>query len=238
MNLKGTYASRDELALLLSTKLRTALPMIFFMIGYCGIFVLVEKWNRLHYTVIHMALDDAIPFCEVFIIPYMLWFLYVMAFTIFILFADEDGFRRVSTLLMLGMGLFLAVSIVFPNIHFLRPEVMPRDNVFTRLVQFIYSSDTPTNLTPSIHVYNSLAIMIGTAHTRIRPFDRKLARILSYGLGFSIILSTMFIKQHSVSDVLVAFALMAVAYVAVYRFNFTFYRRRSRKSAFRSVFNS
>ena len=234
MNLKGSFASRDELALLLSEKLRTALPMIFFMIGYGGIFVLVEKWNRLHYTVIHMALDDAIPFCEVFIIPYMLWFVYVLAFTIFILFADEEGYRRVSTLLMLGMGLFLAVSIVFPNIHFLRPEVMPRDNVFTRLV----SSDTPTNLTPSIHVYNSLAIMIGTAHTRIRPFDRKFARILSYGLGFSIILSTMFIKQHSVSDVLVAFALMAVAYVAVYRFGFSFYRRRRKKSAYRSVFNS
>ena len=34
MNLKGIFASRDELALLLSSKLRTALPMIFFMIGY------------------------------------------------------------------------------------------------------------------------------------------------------------------------------------------------------------
>ena len=222
----------------LSDRIRLARPMFFYMIAYLISFSLIEHWNRLHYTVIHTGIDDMIPFTPVFVIPYLLWFPYVLCFGLFLLKYNEEAYHRLATTLAFGMTVFIFVSVIFPNIHLMRPETMPADNVFTRMVSMLYMADTPTNLTPSIHVYNSLAIMIGTAHTRIRPFDRKPVRILMYGLGLSIILSTMFIKQHSVSDVLVAFALMAVAYVAVYRFNFTFYRRRSRKSAFRSVFNS
>ena len=48
-----------------SRKIRIAMPMCVFMAAYLGIFLLIENWNRLHYTVIHMAADDVIPFCEV-----------------------------------------------------------------------------------------------------------------------------------------------------------------------------
>ena len=59
---------------------------------------------------------------------------------------------------MMGMTVFLIVSYVYPNAQHIRPTEFPRDNIFTDIVKWLYSTDTPTNILPSIHVFNSLAI--------------------------------------------------------------------------------
>lgn len=51
------------------------------------------------------------------------------------------------------------------------PAVMPRDNIFTRMVAALYRTDTPTNLWPSIHVYNSLGAHF--AIIRSKCFEKK-----------------------------------------------------------------
>ena len=53
-----------------------ALLLLYFMI-YLPWFGHLEKTVTTHFHVIHVALDDYIPFCEYFIIPYFLWFGYV-----------------------------------------------------------------------------------------------------------------------------------------------------------------
>ena len=55
----------------------------------------------------------------------------------------------------IGMTLFLVISLVFPNGQDLRP-VLSGNSIFIQAVQFIYHTDTPTNVLPSIHVFNSL----------------------------------------------------------------------------------
>ena len=39
-------------------------------------------------------LDDLIPFCEFFTIPYFLWFGYVAVIYVFLMFADREEFVR------------------------------------------------------------------------------------------------------------------------------------------------
>lgn len=46
-------------------KIRVLTPMFCYMIAYMISFMLIEHWNRLHYTVIHTAVDDVIPFVPV-----------------------------------------------------------------------------------------------------------------------------------------------------------------------------
>ena len=60
--------------------------------------------------------------------------------------------------MMMGMTVFLIVSYVYPNVLHLRPSEFPRENVFTDMVRWLYRTDTPTNVLPSIHVFNSLAV--------------------------------------------------------------------------------
>lgn len=211
----------------LSGKLRTLLPMFCYMIVYLISFALIEHWNRLHYSVIHTAVDDLIPFYPVFVIPYLMWFPYVLVCGLFLLMKNEKAYHRFCTTLAIGMTVFILVSIVYPNIHLMRPETMPDDSIFTRMVFMLYAADTPTNLTPSIHVFNSLAVIAATWKWNWRTDTgyqypaavKTLWRTAATVLGLLITLSTMLIKQHSFSDVVIAGALFAVVHLLVYRFD-------------------
>lgn len=200
------------------TDYRHGIPLIIYGIIYLTWFCHLEKTVTRQYTVIHMALDDYIPFCEFFVVPYFLWFLYVASVVLFFFFKDKTDYYRTCTFLFTGMTIFLIVSTLWPNGHHLRPDVMPRDNFFTDWVAALYRTDTPTNLWPSIHVYNSLGAHFAIAKSKLFE-NKKGVRIASFTLASSIILSTMFLKQHSLFDVLTAFALAAIMYLVVYRYD-------------------
>ena len=204
----------DKLAKL--KEYRHALPLIIYGIIYLAWFGYLERTVTSRYRVIHVALDDHIPFCEIFVVPYLLWFAYVAVVVVYFFLRDKDDYFRTCTFLFTGMTIFLLVSTLWPNGHHLRPYIMPRDNVFTHLVARLYRTDTPTNLWPSIHVYNSLGCHIAVMHSH-RLEKYKGIRIGSFILCISIIMSTMFIKQHSVFDVATAFIMAAVMYGLVYR---------------------
>ena len=202
----------------LCRKYRHALPLLIYGIVYLAWFSHLEKTVTRGYTVIHVALDDYIPFCEVFVVPYFLWFAYVAFVVMYFFFKDKEDYYKTCMFLFTGMTVFLLISTIFPNGHHLRPRVMPRDNIFTAMVAWLYKTDTPTNLWPSIHVYNSLGAHF--AIIRSKCFEKKKGiRIGSLILASSIIMATMFIKQHSVFDVLTAFVMAAVMYTLVYRYD-------------------
>ena len=54
-----------------------ALPLILYGIIYLSWFAHLERTVTKNYRVIHMGIDDYIPFCEVFVIPYFLWFYFM-----------------------------------------------------------------------------------------------------------------------------------------------------------------
>ena len=194
--------------------LRLFTPVLVYAPIYLIWFILIERHRFSHYAIIHTKLDDSIPFVEAFIIPYYMWFLYVSVTLLILMFSFEvEDYYKNFYFLATGMTLFLIISTLFPNMHHLRPAVMPRDNIFTHLVQLIYASDTPANLWPSIHVYNSIGSMI--AIQRSRRFNRT-AKIVGHIIGVSIILSTVFVKQHSVYDVITAFIMATIFYYVFY----------------------
>ncbi len=196
-------------------------------------FIYIEKHRFAHYAVIHTAIDDVIPFVEAFVIPYYMWFVYVSLTLLFFMFCcDVEDYYKNFMFLATGMTLFLIISTLFPNMHQLRPVVMPRDNIFTHLVSFIYASDTPANLWPSIHVYNSIGSMIAIHHSKRFSKNKK---IISDIIGVSIILSTVFIKQHSMYDVITAFIMAIIFYLMFYHTALleSFCKKREEKLAIR-----
>lgn len=193
-----------------------AVPLLIYGTVYLGWFTWLERTNTKNYRLIHMAADDHIPFCEVFIIPYLLWFAYVSAVVVYLFFKNKADYFRACAFLFTGMTVFLIVSTLFPNGHDLRPAVLPRDNIFTAMISALWRTDTPTNLWPSIHVYNSIGAHIAVMRNETLR-GRKGILAGSGILAFSIILSTMLIRQHSVFDVLTGIAMGAVMYVLVYR---------------------
>lgn len=135
---------------------------------YMPWFMYLEKHITVHseYHVIHSALDNKIPFVEYFIVPYLLWFVFIAVVFLYFFFTDVNGFYKLAKLSFIGMTIFLVVSTLFPNGVALRPIVFPRDNIFTEMVKMLYMADTPTNVFPSLHVFNSLAACIAIYESR------------------------------------------------------------------------
>ena len=142
------------------SKYRHGLVIAVYSIIYILLFSYLEHRPVHSYHIVHTVFDDWIPFCEFFIVPYMLWFPYMILAVIYFIFFNKNKheYYQLAFNLMMGMTVFLIVSYVYPNAQHIRPTEFPRDNIFTDIVKWLYSTDTPTNILPSIHVFNSLAI--------------------------------------------------------------------------------
>jgi membrane-associated phospholipid phosphatase len=189
--------------------------LILYGLVYIPWFTYLEQSVTTHFNVIHLVIDDYIPFIEYFIVPYMLWFLYVAAGVAYFFFRNKAEYYKLCIFLITGMTVFLVISTIYPNGTYLRPVVFERDNIFVDAVKWLYSTDTPTNLFPSIHVYNSLAIHIAISKNENLK-NNKLVLHASRIMMSSIILATVFLKQHSLFDVITAFALAGLMYVLLY----------------------
>ena len=191
-----------------------------FFIVYMITFSYIED-RDVHHYIIHTTIDDQIPFCEYFIVPYLIWFLFVAVTVFYFMFFNKNQWKEYYQLIITlgtGMTLFLIISLVFPNGQDLRP-VLTGDSIFIKAVQMIYHTDTPTNVLPSIHVYNSVAAF-SAIHTCKKLQKHKGIRIGAFILTTLIILSTMFIKQHSCIDVMLGILLGILMNYAVYRTSF------------------
>lgn len=185
---------------------------------YIPCFFLLEETVTTDFHVIHSPVDDLIPFCEIFVIPYFLWFAFVAAAGIYLFFTNVKDFYRYAGFLIIGMTIFLIISFLWPNGHMLRPTTFERNNIFVDMVRGLYDTDTSTNIFPSIHVYNSIGVWIAVSHNQTLK-KKTWIQIGTAVLAILIILSTMFLKQHSFPDVVGAFVLAAPVYILIYRLN-------------------
>ena len=186
---------------------------------YCPLymlcFMLIEKRNQ-QVTIVSIGIDHKIPFLEIFIVPYLIWFPYIVGMFLIFFFKDKEEFIRMIKYLYMGMTLFIIISYLFPNGLDIRPAYFERDNIFVRLVQMIYRSDTSTNVVPSIHAYNSIVVMIAALKSE-KVLTKNWQKQTCCVISVLIVLSTVFVKQHSVLDVFAAMALVWTGYQLFYK---------------------
>lgn len=203
--------------------------IITFGIFYFAAFFYMEA-RDVDIHIIHTKIDDMIPFCEYFIIPYVIWYLFVAGTVLYLGLTDKNlkEYNLFITNMVLGMIIFVIVSFVYPNGQNLRPQIEV-DSIFTWAVNLLYTIDTNTNVLPSLHVYASVAC--DTALCRDQKFkEQPSLQWVSHILVFLIILSTMFLKQHSVIDVTAALVCNMAFYPLVYHWD-SISTRRSDKAA-------
>ena len=190
------------------------LKLLYGWVGYFVLYFLTENLipaESCH--PIHCRLDDLIPFCEYFLIPYVGWYLLIVVSLGYFLLYNVDNFKRLQTYIIITQVVAMAAYIVYPSRQDLRPVVFERENVFTYAISFLYSFDTNTGVCPSLHVAYSL----GIASTWLR--EKTASPIWkSFIVVFVILicLSTMFIKQHSAVDVLAAIPVCLLAEYLVF----------------------
>ena len=167
------------------------------------------------YNVVHCALDDAIPFCEFFLIPYMFWFVFLVGAVLYTLLFDVETFKKMMKYFIITYAITMAIYIVWPTYQDLRPETFARDNFFVWFIKRFYAFDTNTNVCPSLHVIGSFAAMFGFWHTR--RFNTPGWHWVLAVITILITMSTVFMKQHSVIDIPPALLICAIAYPFCFR---------------------
>ena len=196
-------------------KYRHALVLLYGFF-YMPWFMWLESRANLPYHVIHVRLDDMIPFVEYFIVPYTFvvrvcsrsicipvfqkpaGFLPVLHFSLRWYDSVFDHLYRISERAPAAAKYFPAEQYL----HFCGPAPVPGRHGHQYL--------------PSLHVFNSIAAHRAVANDAVLGKNR-LIRSASFILMASIILATVFLKQHSVLDVIAGILLGVVMDQLVYR---------------------
>ena len=159
-----------------------------------------SKFLNPEYTYVHIPLDDKIPFLPVFIIPYVLWYLYVPFLMLYVCLKDGNAFKKQAIVMFSGMSFCVLGFIIFPTAINFRPSA-EGNGVLLRICRIVFKYDTPSaNVFPSMHCLEALGAHLTTFTAG--PLKKKISlRIASAVLTVLICLSTVFVKQHSVLDV-------------------------------------
>ena len=168
---------------------------------------------------IESSLDHSIPFCEWFVIPYCTWYLCIALTLIYPLFFDKREFLRANALLVGCMVLPMIFCTFCPNgiDMALRPDfqTLGRENLATKLVEFVYLVDTPPrNVMPSMHVSVAWGMFFAVLQSKVMC-KKPVGKIMSFIWCIMISLSTVFIKQHSILDVIAGFGVGVAVFLLV-----------------------
>lgn len=197
---------------------RHFLLLLIYPLYYWG-FQYVEQQVPVAEHVMHVPLDDRIPFLPVAIYPYLFWYGYIAIAVALTAFTDRKGFCQLMLFLYAGMGICYALYLIYPNGQNLRPALDSLGQGWSYdLLRWLYRVDTPTNCNPSIHVLDSIAVYL--ALNRHRWFARRPAwRAGNLVISLTIIASTVLVKQHSVVDLLCAGGLSILLYLGIMRYD-------------------
>lgn len=183
-----------------------------FLLIYWPLFGLVfwflERGIERDFIAVECGFDAVIPFCEYFVIPYLLWFPFLFFIHIYTLLFDVPMFKKLMYFIILSYSATTLIFILFPTEQNLRPLIFERDNSLVEFMKGFYEFDTNTNVCPSLHVVGSFAVLFASWNCKglKSPFMRTVFVVLTVFIS----ISTVFLKQHSIIDVIVGLILVFV----------------------------
>lgn len=145
------------------------------------------------------SLDQRIPFVKAFILPYSMWYPFIITSLLYLFYKDRKVFYKTIISIDLGLICCYVIYILFQT-TVPRPILYGND-IFTKLVQLTYFLDEPFNCLPSIHVLTSFLVMNAYYKSKM---DKTLVKYLVFFMGGTIIVSTLFVKQHIIVDLIAA----------------------------------
>lgn len=155
------------------------------------------------------AIDDRIPFIPSFVVFYVMWYLFLILIPLLILKYNKKVFDKYIVVSIVYAILEGIIFILFPTTMNRQPLLVT--DISTWIVDIIYKVDTPVcNLFPSAHCAFSILFIISILDVKEIKKEYKILIIIS---SLLIILSTVFIKQHVVVDVLGALLIVPIYYI-------------------------
>lgn len=133
----------------------------FLLFGVLSAFYFVSQHLGLRYHIVHLPLDDRLPFWPAFIVFYILWYFYVPGCMLWACFRVKDVFYQQVAALFSGAFVCAAVFVLYPTCVDFRPSAAG-PGLARALCRLIYANDAPVNVFPSLHCYEALVMHLAT----------------------------------------------------------------------------
>lgn len=182
---------------------------------YGVVFYFLERGWKREYIPVECFIDDYIPFCEYFVFPYLLWFVFLFGIHAYTLLVDIESFKKLMYFIILSYTATTLIFIFFPSMQELRPTEFERDNFLVDFMKGFYEFDTNTNVLPSLHVVGSFAVLF--ASWDCKGLNKGYIRVIMTVQTIFISISTVFLKQHSLLDVIAGLVLVFVLWPLAFR---------------------
>lgn len=141
--------------------------------------------------VLKSGIDDLIPRIPAFSVIYLAFLPWVFCTVSFAWYKKRD-FRQLAYSLIIINLIAYALYLVFQT-HVPREAIVQND-IFSKILQFIYDRDKPYNCFPSLHSAMSASM---ATYFVIRKSKWAWLSIIFAAL---IVVSTLFVKQHFIAD--------------------------------------
>lgn len=179
--------------------------------GLNAFFYFIVKKFIGSYHLITSPLDDKIPLIPLFIIFYSIWYPYLFVVYYFIYKKDKDKFKRLINKSIICILIADLCFIIYPTMVS-RPPINSYNSLISLMLYITYTTDIPVNCFPSLHCIFAFLVMYAVT------FDKnmnKLFRIIVGIISPLIVLSTLFVKQHALVDVLGAIIISWIIYIDI-----------------------
>jgi len=183
------------------------LLLFFWAIHVIWYFVLNSSLTDETCHLIHIPLDDKIPYVKYFVIPYVMWYGYIAFAHIWTFFHSKRDFIVMCCLIFLSNLVSILIFTIYPTMHDMRPaEDVIGSDFFGSIVRWLYGTENPYCIMPSEHCMLAIVITVGLIFSDGLK-GNLFVKIACPIYTVLVMLSTVFIKQHSIVDVFAAAAL-------------------------------
>lgn len=160
-------------------------------------------------------IDRSVPFVNAFILPYVIWYGFIYVVLIYLYFIDKEVYLK--TLLTYEVCIIISF-IIYSLFQTTVPRPLLAGNDFlTNIVRWVYNSDNPFNCFPSTHSFSSYIILRGVSKSKI---ENKFLRFSIFFMCVLVMISTQFVKQHVILDLIGAILLGDIVFKLIFRLSF------------------
>lgn len=186
---------------------------------YILVVVLVMGMQGLSYFLIKNFINDYhiinsfidIPLIKSFVYFYDLWYPFIVLNTFIIYKYDRKLFSMLIATMVISTVMAHITFIIYPSMV-LRPDIKVT-GLTSWILDFTYRTDTPAiNCLPSMHCIYCFVTSYYIIKCNNINIKKRLPIVIFSAL---IVLSTLFIKQHILEDVILAFIYVTIAIIIV-----------------------
>lgn len=165
------------------------------------------------YHLIGSSIDNMLPYIPEFIYFYMIWYPFEFYSLYLVYKNDKSNYINTIISLIISFVIMHLIFIIYPTIVDIRPNIDSFNSITTLILYIAFKADTPpVNCFPSGHCILCFIMVFSILKSQNITWKNKSILII---INTLIILSTLFVKQHVIIDVIGALIISFISFYVI-----------------------